>query len=74
MSATLEIVPAAGGKPVASTGMGGSQTNVPDRFNLSVGSVPIASLPAGDYTVRVVIGMEGHPDAVVTRMMRKVAK
>jgi hypothetical protein len=74
MSATLEIVPAAGGKPVASSGMAGSQTSQPDRFNLSVAAVPIASLPPGDYIVRANIGMQGHPDAVVSRMMRKVGK
>jgi len=74
MAATLEIVPASGGKAIASVGMAGAATSQPDRFNLSAAQVPIASLAPGDYIVRAVIGMQGHPDAVVERTLRKVGK
>jgi len=74
MSATLEILPATGGKAIQSVGMAGAATSQDDRFNLSAAQVPIAALAPGDYIVRAVIGMQGHPDAVVERTLRKVAK
>ena len=42
-----------------------------DKFLLSA-KLPIAPLKPGDYTVRAIVAVEGQPEAVVTRTLRKV--
>ena len=42
-----------------------------DKFLLSA-KLPISSLKPGDYTVRAIVAVEGQPEAVVTRTLRKV--
>ena len=74
MSATLEIVAAGSDKALSTTGMGGSQTPAADVFNLSVATVPIASLAPGDYVARAKIGMQGAGEVAITRPFRKAAK
>jgi hypothetical protein len=37
------------------------------------GALPIGALPPGDYVVRAVVGVEGHPATRVIRTLRKVA-
>jgi VWFA-related protein len=37
------------------------------------GAVPIGTLPPGDYVVRAIIGVEGHPATRVVRTLRKAA-
>jgi hypothetical protein len=41
-----------------------------DKFLLSA-KLPIGSLKPGDYTVRAIVAVEGQPEAVVTRTLRK---
>jgi hypothetical protein len=72
MTATLEIVPAAGGAPVQKAQIGGSTTSQPDRFQLIAAPVAIGSLAPGDYQVRATIGMQGQADARIVRTLRKV--
>ena len=60
-----------GGEPVQIP-LSPSASNEPDKFLLSA-QIPLASLKPGDYTVRAVVAVEGHPDAQVTRTLRKVA-
>jgi hypothetical protein len=49
-----------------------SPTNEQDKFQLSA-AIPVGPLKPGDYTVRAVVGVEGQPEAQVTRTLRKVA-
>ena len=46
-------------------------TSEPDKFLLSA-KIPVAALKPGDYTVRAIVGVEGQPEATVTRTLRKV--
>jgi hypothetical protein len=48
-----------------------SASNEKDKFLLSA-TLPIASLEPGDYTVRAVVGVEGHPEGQVTCTLRKL--
>lgn len=48
-----------------------SATSEQDRFLLSA-KLPIAALPAGDFLVRAVVGVEGEKDATITTTLRKV--
>ena len=41
-----------------------------DRF-VAKGAVPIGALPAGDYGVRAVVGLDGHPMTRVVQTLRK---
>ncbi len=70
MTAKLEVV-GADGAVLVSENMGGSQTPQPDRFNLSVVTMPIEKLAPGDYTLRAVIGMQGAGEATIARTLRK---
>jgi hypothetical protein len=45
-------------------------TSDPDRYQ-ATGAVPIGNLPAGDYVVRVVVGLEGQGEGRVMRTIRK---
>lgn len=41
-----------------------------DRY-VAKGAVPIGALPPGDYSVRAIIGLEGHPMTRVVQTLRK---
>jgi VWFA-related protein len=43
-----------------------------DGRYLATGAVPIGALPAGDFVVRAVVGIEGQPSGRVLRTLRKV--
>ena len=58
-----------GGQPVQ-VPLTPAATNEADKFVLSA-RLPIASLQPGDYTVRAIVGVEGHQDGQVTTTMRK---
>jgi hypothetical protein len=40
---------------------------------VATGAVPIGALPPGDYVVRAMVALEGHPATRVVRTLRKVA-
>ena len=69
VTATLEV---------ASTLNGPALTVVPlaieaagkDRY-VARGAIPIGALPAGDYSIRALIGLEGHPMTRVVQTLRK---
>ena len=42
----------------------------PDRY-IAKGAVPIGGLQAGDYSVRAIVGLEGHPMTRVVQTLRK---
>lgn len=42
-----------------------------DNRYTATGAVPLGALPAGDYVVRAMIGLEGHPMTRVVRTIRK---
>ena len=71
VSATLELADEPNGPArvtvpltIASTG--------PERY-VAKGALPIGALPPGDYVVRAVVGLEGHPPTRVERTLRKIA-
>ena len=69
VTATLEV---------ASTLNGPALTVVPlaieaagkDRY-VARGAIPIGALPAGDYSIRALIGLDGHPMTRVVQTLRK---
>lgn len=42
-----------------------------DNRHLATGAVPIGALQPGDYAVRAIVGVEGHPAGRVVRTLRK---
>jgi VWFA-related protein len=69
--AQVEIAQSVDGPAVVALPLALEPTNVPNKFQ-ATGAVPIGSLPAGDYIVRVVVGPEGAAEARVMRTLRKV--
>lgn len=69
VTATLEVAHSANGPaivavPLAIEGAG------PNRYTAR-GAIPIGALPPGDYIVRAMVGVEGHPATRVIRTLRK---
>ena len=70
VSATLELAATLNGPalvtvPLAIQGAG-------EGRYIAKGAVPIGAVPAGDYIVRALVALEGHPMTRVTRTLRKV--
>ena len=70
VSATLELAATLNGPalvtvPLAIQGAG-------ENRYVAKGAVPIGAVPAGDYIVRALVALEGHPMTRVTRTLRKV--
>jgi hypothetical protein len=83
--AFVELYGAPPGTAIASSLEIASTTNGPAIFTLplvfertgdaryaATGAIPIASLPAADYVVRAMVGIEGQPMTRVIRTLRKV--
>lgn len=72
ISALIEIAPTLNGPAMIQLPLVIEPTNSPNRFT-ATGAVPIGSLPAGDYVVRAIVGLEGQPNGRVVRTLRKTA-
>jgi hypothetical protein len=69
LSAGLEVSQSMNGPALVTVPLTiGSASN--NRYS-ATGSVPLGALPAGDYVVRAMIGLEGHPMTRVVRTIRK---
>ena len=69
VSAVLEVSQTLSGPPVVSVPL--AIEGAPNNRYTATGSVPIGALPPGDYVVRALIGLEGHPLTRVYRTIRK---
>ncbi len=69
ITARADVVSVADGR-VLSVGAASLAAGAGDRRTIT-GTVPIASLPPGDYLVRVVVSVDGRPVGQSTRMLRK---
>jgi VWFA-related protein len=85
--AFVELYGAPPGTAIASSLEIASTTNGPAIFTLplafertgdsryaATGAIPIASLPAADYVVRAMVGIEGQPMTRVIRTLRKTTR
>jgi hypothetical protein len=70
VSAVLELATSLNGPAILTTPLTLEATNDPGRFS-ATGAIPLASLPAGDYVVRAIVGIAGQPAGRVVRTIRK---
>jgi hypothetical protein len=70
VTARVEVASVADGRVLATAPAGAAGTG--ERRTIT-GAVPIASLPPGDYVVRVVVSVAGRPVGQSTRVLRKTA-
>lgn len=69
LSAALEISQSLNGPPMVTVPL--SIENSGANKYRAMGSVPLGALPAGDYIVRAMVALEGHPTTRVVRTIRK---
>lgn len=69
VSAAVEVAQTLNGPPVVTVPLAIEGTGE-NRYT-AMGSVAIGALPPGDYIVRAIVGLEGHPMTRVFRTMRK---
>lgn len=69
VSAVLEVSQTLNGPALVSVPL--AIESAPGNRYAATGSVPLGALPAGDYVVRAMIGLEGHPMTRVVRTIRK---
>ncbi len=68
--AMLELSTSLNGPAILTTRLAIEATSDPGRFS-ATGAIPLASLPAGDYVIRAIVGVEGQPSGRVVRTIRK---
>ena len=71
VSATLEVASTLNGPALVAVPLA-IETAGENRF-IAKGAVPIGGLPPGDYSVRALVGLEGHPMTRVVQTLRKAA-
>ena len=71
VSAAVEVSQTLNGPAIVSVPLA-VQSSGTSRF-AAMGSVAVGALPPGDYIVRAIVGIEGHPPTRVIRTMRKAA-
>jgi VWFA-related protein len=69
VNATLEISQTANGPAIVTVPLA-IESGGADRY-VARGAVPIGALAPGDYVVRAMVGLEGHPPTRVIRTLRK---
>ena len=70
VSATLEVASTLNGPALIPPVRLAIESAGKDRY-VAKGAVPIGALPAGDYSVRAIVGLEGHPMTRVVQTLRK---
>ena len=68
--AQIEIARSATAPAIVATPLAIKASSEPGRF-IAQGAIPIGGLPAGDYVVRALVGIEGQPAGRVMRTIRK---
>jgi hypothetical protein len=71
VSAVVEVAQTLNGRPIVTVPLAIDSTG--DNKYTARGSVAIGALPPGDYIVRAMVGLEGHPMTRVVRTIRKAA-
>jgi hypothetical protein len=71
VNATIEIARSLNGPAMAASPLA-IEAGGENRY-VARGAIPIGKLPPGDYVVRALVGLEGHPMTRVVRTLRKVA-
>lgn len=71
VSAILELARSANAPALTSVPLAIAASG-PNRYSAR-GALAIGALPPGDYIVRAIVGIEGHPPTRVLRTLRKVA-
>ena len=69
VSATLEVASTLNGPALVTVPLAIEAAGT-DRY-IAKGAVPIGGLQAGDYSVRAIVGLEGHPMTRVVQTLRK---
>jgi hypothetical protein len=69
LSAGLEVAQSPNGPALVTVPL--SIENTGENRYAATGAIPLGALPAGDYIVRAMIGLEGHPMTRVVRTIRK---
>jgi len=69
----LEIATSLNGKALHWVQPAVDATQEPDRFNVTA-AIPLGALPAGDYVIRAIVGLDGQPEGRVVRTLRKIAR
>ena len=69
VTATLEVASTLNGPPLAAVPLV-IETAGKDRY-IARGAVPIGALSPGEYSIRAIIGLEGHPMTRVVQTLRK---
>jgi hypothetical protein len=69
VTATLEVSETLNGPPLTVVPLA-IEGGGPGRY-IARGAVPIGALPAGDYSVRAIVGLEGHATTRVVQTLRK---
>jgi hypothetical protein len=70
VQAAIEIARSANGPALVATPLAIEATSEAGKF-IAQGAIPIGALPAGDYVVRALVGIEGQPIGRVMRTIRK---
>jgi hypothetical protein len=71
ITALLEISRTANGAALLSAPLAIEASG--DRHHVCRGAIPIAALPPGDYVVRALVAVDGHPMTRTVRTLRKSA-
>ena len=71
LSAQLEVAPTLNGQALVAVPLA-IESTAANRY-AATGAVPLGALPPGDYVVRAMIALEGHPMTRVLRTIRKAA-
>lgn len=69
LSAALEVSQTLNGQALVTVPL--TIENTGENRYTATGAVPLGALPAGDYIVRAMVGLEGHPMTRVVRTIRK---
>ena len=69
VTATLEVAPTLNGQALVSVPLA-IESAGKDRY-IAKGAIPIGALSPGDYSVRAVVGLDGHPMTRVVQTLRK---
>jgi hypothetical protein len=70
IGASIELAASVNGPAIAAATPKWGGTTEADRFS-GTAQIPIADLPAGDYVIRAIVGLDGQPEGRVLRALRK---
>jgi VWFA-related protein len=66
----IEIAPTLNGRRLFAMPAVVAPTSLPDMFTVTA-TIPIGVLEPGDYVIRAIMGVDGHPEGRIVRTLRK---